>query len=71
MANYLETKKFSRKHWKKIKKEHGRLGLEPSAGEQDYIKNEYAVFELIRQFVFGEVIKYKTSWKNKRENTIY
>ena len=44
------------KTYEENKKDHGRLGLEPSVLENDYIKNEYAAFELIRQFVFDEII---------------
>lgn len=45
-------------------KAHGLLGLMPDAVSSNYLANELAAYDLIKNFVFDKVTRTNKSWKS-------
>ena len=45
-------------------KDHGLLGLMPDAVSSNYLANDLAAYDLIKNFVFDKVTRTNKSWKS-------
>lgn len=52
---------------KENEKEHGNLGLIPESVNSNYLANEFAAYNLIKNYVFDEVTSSKNNWNLKKD----
>ena len=53
------------------RKEHGYLGLFPSATDSNYLNEEVPAFYLIQNYVFEEVTEHRKDWPPEDINAVY
>ncbi len=51
-------------------KEHGDLGLMPDSVTSNYLSNELAAYNLIKNFVFEKITRSNKDWKHNK-NAVY
>lgn len=47
-------------------KKHGNLGLIPEEVTSNYLDNEFAAYNLIKNYVFDEITRSNKDWKNRK-----
>lgn len=48
-------------------KDHGDLGLMPESITSNYLENELAAYNLIKNYVFDEITRSNKDWKNRKD----
>lgn len=48
-------------------KDHGNLGLMPEEITSNYLDNELAAYNLIKNYVFDEITRSNKDWENKKD----
>ena len=48
-------------------KKHGNLGLMPEEITSDYLDNELAAYNLIKNYVFDEITRSNKDWENRKD----
>lgn len=48
-------------------KNHGDLGLMPESVTSNYLDNELAAYNLIKNYVFDEITRSNKDWENKKD----
>lgn len=51
-------------------KDHGDLGLMPESITSNYLENELAAYNLIKNYVFDEITRSNKDWKHSK-NVVY
>ena len=49
------------------KKDHGNLGLMPEEITSNYLDNEFASYNLIKNYVFDEITRSNKDWGNRKD----
>lgn len=48
-------------------KDHGDLGLMPESVTSNYLSNELAAYNLIKNYVFDEITRSNKDWENRKD----
>ncbi len=48
-------------------KDHGNLGLMPEEITSNYLNNELAAYNLIKNYVFDEITRSNKDWENRKD----
>lgn len=48
-------------------KDHGNLGLMPEEITSNYLDNELAAYNLIKNYVFDEITRSNKDWENRKD----